>query len=61
MKNAMKTRMRFASLIAVVLIAAMVLTACGGKTEEPTNTGMKYYSYTDERPAQSHYAQGPLV
>ena len=46
MKNAKKTRMRFASLIAVVLIAAMVLTACGGKTEEPTNTGMKSFTFT---------------
>ena len=50
MKNAKKTRMRFASLIAVVLIAAMVLTACGGKTEEPGNTGMKSFTFTTVDP-----------
>lgn len=46
MKNAKKLTARFASLIAVVLIAAMVLTACGGKTEEPTGTGMKSFNFT---------------
>ena len=46
MKNALTKHLRFASLIAVVLIAAMVLTACGGKTETKENTGLKTFTFT---------------
>ena len=47
MKNANTKRSRFASLIAVVLIAAMVLSlaACGSKDETPASAGSKSFTF----------------
>jgi len=48
MKNANIKKSRFASLILVVLIAAMVLSlaACGGKDETVANAGTKSFTFT---------------
>ena len=48
MKNANIKKSRFASLMAVVLIAAMVLSlaACGGKDETAANAGTKSFTFT---------------
>lgn len=48
MKNAMNKKSRFASLILVVLIAAMVLSlaACGSKDETAANAGTKSFTFT---------------
>ncbi len=45
MKNAKKSTLRFASLIAVVLIAAMVLTACGGETGSPVSGEARSFTF----------------
>ena len=47
MKNANTRKSRFASLIAVVLIAAMVLSlaACGSKDEGSANAGTKSFTF----------------
>ena len=45
MKNAKTRKSRFASLIAVVLIAAMVLTACGGETGSPVSGEARSFTF----------------
>ena len=45
MKNANTRKSRFASLIAVVLIAAMVLTACGGETGSPVSGEARSFTF----------------